>query len=57
LGGAAVSDRYDFFGAQSGLEATIGAAAVLGSLDNVVDVLEVLPDKVSDAWVVRDALF
>jgi hypothetical protein len=46
-----VSDRYDFFCAESGFEAAEGTSGVLDSLHHAVEVLEVLPDKVSDAWV------
>jgi hypothetical protein len=52
-----VSDRYDFFCAEGGLEAAKGAAGVLDSLYYTVEVLEVLPDKASDAWVFWYALF
>ena len=57
MGSTAVSDCDDFFGAQCGLDSAEGASAILDTLHDSIEVLEVFPDKTADAWIVRYAFF
>jgi hypothetical protein len=52
-----VSDRYDFFGAQRGLESAEGASAIFDTLHNSIEVLEMFPDESADPRIVWDAFF
>ena len=52
-----MSNCNDFFGAQRGLDSTEGASAILDTLHNSIEVLEVFPDKTADAQIVRYAFF
>ena len=45
-------DRNDLFGAQSGFESAECATAVLDALHDVIDTLEMFPDKPVNVWVV-----
>ena len=52
-----MSDCDDFFGAQCGLDSAKGASAILDVLHDSIEVLEVFPDKMADAQIVRYAFF
>ena len=52
-----MSNCNDFFGAQRGLDSTEGASAILDTLHNSIEVLEVFPDKTADARIVWYAFF
>ena len=56
LRGASVSDCNYFFGAEGRLESAVGAAAILGALHHVVNVLKMFPNEPVNAWVVGYAL-
>ena len=53
---ATMPDHGNLFRAQYGLEAAECASAVFDALYDVVEALEMFPDKAADSWVLRDPL-
>ena len=52
-----MSDGYNFFCAKYRFRAAEGPAAILDVLDYSIEVLEVLPDKAVDPWVIQNSFF
>ena len=52
-----MSDRYDFFGAERGLESAKGASAIFDALHYPIEVLEVFPNKSAYARIVWYVFF